>query len=128
MSLVGVVRLLLVPVFLTCSGLSTQVQNVPCYTGALTVADRFLDISTGNLQLEISLGPEEPARNDRLPIKTIYHFNLCYRNSVTVNSHSGITGIIVQTSFCPSGYPVGHSATNSFATNNHATAIEYSDT
>jgi len=96
-------------------------QGVPWYTIPLPIPNGFVDASTGNLHLEIPLGPPaQPARDgDPVVIKVVYDsnnasFSDLINNYVGTtwtaiggNSHAGTASYFAQSGPCPSGYPVG---------------------
>jgi RHS repeat-associated protein len=95
-------------------------QGIPWYTIPLPIPNGFVDASTGNLHLEITLGPHAPARDaDPFVNKIVYDsnnasFSLDVNNYVGLawnemggNSHSGTASYVGQSGSCPSGYPDG---------------------
>jgi RHS repeat-associated protein len=119
------VQSLAITSFLIFTAPTISAQGIPWYTIPLPIPNGFVDASTGNLHLEIPLGPHEPARNgDPIVNKIVYDSNTYFWNAMNGNSHSGTAGMVSQSGPCTdSGYPNGSVTTYSgfFFTDNHFT-------
>jgi hypothetical protein len=100
-------------------------QGIPWYTIPLPIPNGLVDAATGNVHLEIPLGPKpEPARNGDPAVNSlVYDSNNNTWNPFAGNSHTGTASLSPGSQPCPSGYPNGSVAilSNPFFLDNHYT-------